>query len=401
MSELFAQILKAEDIENYYLGQSNPFVSARDLLMLQKSTGAVNTGLGTGYFNPKYGALAWAQINLETNVWGILPKSTFPRRGWRVITGMDADYSVGAIAETGSLPDPTYVPMEAHKAEPKQYVDVFEISDIAEALAEVTDEDVAMNSEVLKKQKAVMFAKKINLMLARKSLGSAADGSDSLDPTDATEQKLFTPLDRIVSSYAEAQAVGKANAANVYDIDRSTGASWADAYVDMSVGTPAALTTDRIKGAYMESLKAGANPKVFLTGFDTYAKILGLYEVFMRFMKMSYTDVTFDVNGVKTAKGADAGMQVASVYGIPIVQANDIPNDGSDTLNRMYLLDTTDVEGYGLPRLGVSVLRPTEYWEINNPIITQRFALVGVYRVAGELIGRRLAGQAKIRDIAE
>jgi len=393
---IFAQILKAEDIENFYLGQANPFLSARDLVELQKATGAVTSDLGTGFYNPKYGALAWAQLNLESNLWGILPKSTFPRRGWRVITGMDGDYSSMAIGETGALPDATYMPIEAYKAEPKQVVDKFEISDIAEALAEVTDEDIAVNAEILRKQKAIFFAKKVNQMISRKALGSAADGSD----TEASAGLMFEALDRIVSSYEEAVAVGKPTAANIYGIDRST-AEWANAYVDMSVGDPQPLLVERIRNAYKESLKAGANPNVFVTGYDTYAKILGLYEVFMNFLPMQETGVQFDVGGVKTAEGVDAGMKVASVYGIPIIQAVDIPNDGDGTLNRMYLLDTTDVEGYGLPRLGVSVLRPVEYWEINNPIITNKFALVGVYRMAGELIGRRLAGQAKIRDIAE
>ena len=393
---IFARILKAEDIENFYLGETHPFLSARDLTEFRKATGAVVSSLGTGYFNPKYGALAWAQLNLETNLWGILPKSTFPRRGWRVITGMDGDYTSMAISETGTLPDPTYMPIEAYKADPKQAVDKFEISDIAEALAEVTDEDIAVNAEVLRKQKAIFFAKKLNQMISRKVIGSETDGSDS----EASSGDYFESLDRIVASNAEATAAGAATAANIYGINRAT-ASWANAYVDYSVGDPQPLTVERIRTAYKESLKAGANPNVFVTGYDTYAKILGLYEIFMNFLPMQQTNVQFDVGGIKTASGSDVGMKVASVYGIPIVQAVDIPNDGDNTLNRMYLLDTTDQEGYGLPRLGVGVLRPVEYWEINNPIITNRFATIGVYRIAGELIGRRLAGQAKIRDIAE
>jgi len=115
---------------------------------------------------------------------------------------------------------------------------------------------------------------------------------------------------------------------------------------------------------------------------------------------MSETKAQFGVNGVQTAAGLEAGIQIASLYGIPVIQSVDTPNDGSGSISRMYFLDCSDPEGYGFPRLGISVLRPVEYFESRDYVLLNKFVIRGAYRFVGEVVARFLYGQGKLRDIS-
>ncbi|MCS7137361.1 MAG: hypothetical protein NZ941_03215, partial [Candidatus Caldarchaeum sp.] len=100
------------------------------------------------------------------------------------------------------------------------------------------------------------------------------------------------------------------------------------------------------------------------------------------------------------ATGINAGVQVATLRGIPIIQSEDVAvGTGSGELPYIYALDTSDDEGYGLPRLGISVLRPVEYFEARDPVLLNKFVVRGVFRFVGQTVGRFLYGQGKLRDI--
>jgi len=149
-----------------------------------------------------------------------------------------------------------------------------------------------------------------------------------------------------------------------------------------------------------ETRKRGANTNVFVTGYDTFAVLSTLFMNFVRYLPMGETQVSFGVNGVQTAEGINAGIRVASINGIPVIQTQDIPvGSGSGEVGYIYALDTTDTEGYGLPRLAFSLLRPLEYFETREFLLLNKFVVKGAFRIVGETVARYLPGQGKIRDI--
>ena len=69
--------------------------------LLRKADQPVTTST-QGVFNAIFGAYAWAQLNLEANAFGILPKYPWDKSGWRTITAkadslLDADTEMCAV----------------------------------------------------------------------------------------------------------------------------------------------------------------------------------------------------------------------------------------------------------------------------------------------------------------
>jgi len=385
--------LTMADIEAFYKGLGgHPFFTIEDMYEFAKAAGTIESTL-TGYRNPIYGALVWRQLNAEANVFGALPKTNWPRSGWRVKTDWGNTASSLGIAETGTLPQPTYPPITTVKATPKVLTINFEISEVMEALAEMSKDDIWGAADQIRADYGVEFIKMINRQLLTMAIGTDATS------TTASDGYNLTTLDRIVSSTDEVTQFAStvAGAEDIYDIDRST-ATWANAIVKYSA-TGQDLTDDLIRTTLAEAREKGANTNLIITGYDTYAKIQGLYMNFIRYVPLAETKVQFGVNGIESATGLDVGINVAALYGIPVIQAVDTPSEGANYVSRIYMLDTSDPEGYGIPRLSISVLRPVEYFETRDYALLQKFAVRGVYRFAGEVTARFLPGQAKIRDI--
>lgn len=380
-----ARLITVEDIELFYTGAAqHPFIVHGDLLEILKATGTVSTTV-TGILNKVYGSLVWTQLNQEANIFGMLPKTTWVRSGWRVKTAMATSTDTAiAMTETSALPSAVYPEIATVTATPKIQAEVFDVSDVVEALSSVSADDVWGAAHQVRLEIGAEFIKLINKQLAHKVA----------EP--ATARNTFETLDRVVSKAGEKGFT--TGWEDVYGIDRDT-ATWANAYVDDST-TLRPLTDSMIRNLLTETRERGANTNIFLTGYDTYAAILGLYTTFVRYMPMSETKVQFGVGGIQTATGLDVGINVAALYGIPIVQSVDVAKGGgAGEISYLYALDASDPEGYGFPRLSISILRPVEYFESRDYVLLNKFVVRGVYRVVGELVARFLAGQGKIRDI--
>lgn len=377
------------DLEYFYTGTpGHPFVVHADLLDMidiQKALGTVETAT-TGVLNRIYGALLWAQMNQEANAFGMLPKTTWVRSGWRVKTEFAVtDFTNIGITETASLPPSRIPEVRTLYATPKIHVQVFDVSDVVEALASVSADDVWGAAHQVRAEIGVEFAKQINRALLAKVY----------DPAGRT---VIDTIDRIVSNdqeYSGAQEGWE----DVYGVDRTTEA-WANAYVNMS-STLRDLTDFLIRDLLQNTRARGANTNVLLTGYDTYAVIQGIYLTFARQGNpMTVDRAQFGLNGITTAEGNNVGIQIAKLYDIPLVQSVDAPKgSGSGEISYLYALDTSDPEGYGFPRMSISVLRPVEYFESRDYILLGKFVVRGAYRFVGELVARFLFGQGKIRDI--
>jgi hypothetical protein len=385
-----ARYLTPMDLEYFYTGQpGHPFTlhaELLDMLEFQKASGALETAT-TGVFNRIYGALLWAQMNQEANAFGMLPKTTWVRSGWRVKTAFGVtDFKNTGISETGNLPTSSIPDIATVSAVPRIHVRVFDVTDVVEALAQVSSDDVWGAAHQVRAEVGVEFAKLINQALLAKVY----------DP--ATRNNVVETIDRIVSNDGEYSG-GQEGWEDVYGIDRTT-ASWANAYVDSS-STLRDLTDFLIRNLLMNTRARGANTNVLLTGYDTYAVIQGIYLTFARQGNpMTVDRAQFGVNGITTAEGSNMGIQIAKLYDIPLVQSVDVAKGtGSGEISYLYALDTSDPEGYGFPRLGISVLRPVEYFESRDYVVLNKFVIRGVYRFVGETVARFLFGQGKVRDI--
>lgn len=394
------RVLTIKDLEYFYTGAlTHPFLNPEDLQMIAKDVGTVGTALGTPYFNVVYGYQLWLQLNREMNAFAMLPKTTWARSGWRVVTAWGTTANAIATSETGALPQPTYTTLQVLKTTPKVQALSFELSTVLEDLAGLSQDDIAMNMHNARIVRGMEFGKLLNQQLLLRAIGRNA--SDSYGVSDIPNNLL--PIDLIVSGYPESTlAVGGSaigSKVNVYGADRSSGESVLDAYVDYSPdGTNRTLTDAMIRNAIQKARARGGNPTVVLTGYDTFAAIQGLYMTFIRYLPMSEAQITFTMNGVSTAEGANVGIKVAALYGLPLITSVDTPSDPNG-IQRIYILDTSDVEGYGVPRAGLSVLRPIEYFEGRDIVYLGKSVIRGVYRFVGDTVFRHLAGQAKIRDI--
>lgn len=375
--------IRAIDLELFYAGEAgHPFLDPYEFREVMKTAGTVSTGIGTAVYNPIYGAQVWTQLNLEANLFGILPKVTWPRSGWRVITALANTLGTGGIAETDAIPAEAYPSITTVKTAPKQVAHSFAVTDIVQALSELGADDVWGNIDEIRTHFGFEHRRHINAML----------GTD----VDTPASNNFESIDRVVSGYSESTLTSATTDVDIYGLDRHTAASWADAVVLHNSGTDRALTDDLIRQLIQTVRQNGANSNVFVTGYDTYREIQGLYMNFIRYSPMAETQITVGVEGIQTATGIDAGVKIATLYGIPLIVSQDVPQD---TISRVYLLDTTDPEGYGAGRLSFSVLRPTEYFETRDPFVAGKFAVKGVYRTVGEVVCRFFKAQGKIRDL--
>jgi hypothetical protein len=408
------------EIEAFYKESGNhPFIGYEEIA---KSSGMVTSDMIPDYRNPVYGAMIWRQLNLEANVFGAIPKLNWPMSGWRAQTAFSTDADHTVIGESNPIPDSVFPTLKAVRTNPKLSAIVFEISEVMQALYESSSDDIVAGMEVLKQNLGQEFNKMVNRQMVKRTIGR--EDTEMVSPDDAIYTKTYQgtditvnqkvmieSLDRLVSSYNEVDAYTtdktKNSVINIYNLERvkadgSQGTdSWSDAVVKYDVDG-VELSDELFRQTIAEAEKRGAFSNVMITGYDTYAKILGLYINFARYDVLEKNvNVKFGMNGVETAEGIQAGIKISSVYGIPMIKAVDIPGetDTSKYLQRMFLLDTSDPENFGDARLGVSVLRPTEYFETRDFALLEKFALRGMYRIAGEVTSKFLPGQAKIRDI--
>jgi len=222
-----------------------------------------------------------------------------------------------------------------------------------------------------------------------------------LRDVDSTADTRIDSIDRVCSSYTEVNDCSlDGNDADIYSLDRDTSTGWYHAYVGENNDTDRALTDSLIRAALDEIGEAGGNTTLILTGHDTYAAIQGLYDSQVRYNILGEGKAKVGVNGVETAEGVGVGLDVSTLYGIPLFKSSDCKKD---TLSRIYFLDTSDPEGHGEPRLGLKIAKPTQYFEAGmntgDPFGINKLANEGMFRTMGELICKNFKAQGKIRDL--
>jgi len=343
----------------------------------------------TGVYNAIYGAQAFSQLNNEANAFALLPKRPWTKSGWRVITADAGSSADGGLAENATLPDTTKPTFAEISTKAKQVGHTFDVSFLQEGYVNKGDDAIG-DMEFLRGYFATKHAKAINQQL--------------LVDADTLAGNSFESIDRVAFSAAANTALSYTSGdEDIYGIDRSAN-SWADAVVDHNSGTDRNLTADLIRDTLATLETNGARTNVILTGNDTKYKIFGLFENQVRYPGVLQQGqvAQIGINGVQTDAGITAGARVATLWGIPIFTSQAV---AQDTISRIYLLDTTENEETGVPRLFIALLYPTMYFESGmsaanpDPFAVDRTGTEGMYYTAGELICTFFKAQGSIRDL--
>jgi len=403
-----------DEMEALFYGWNRNFLAKADAPMLTSTTGV---------FNAVFGAYAWAQLNLEANAFGVLPKYPWDKSGWRTIETKvpsicvpccSAVTALGGTPEGGNIADaikPCFAEIEVR---PKTAQLPFASSEVMEWLATHSKDDIWGGLGALRLFMAVQHKELINRMLLADVELPAVTNCGAFAGTNDWET-----LDRIISSCAEEMCLGGACGTDMYDpwrastaiIDRDAGTVY-DATVDSAsgtIGTNATMTDDTLR-TFLRKIRiaGGKDPNVFLGSHEVYSEIQGLYMPSVRIAN-PYGEqlVQIDVNGIQTFRGTGVGIHVDSIYGVPFIPTKDAPSNACDSseVGRLYALDTSDAEGYGYPRIGLMIAIPTEYYEATRrtpgyPYITGAFSEEGLFRTMGETACRHFKCQGKIRDIS-
>ena len=391
---------------------------------LRKADAPIATSTA-GVFNAVFGAYAWAQLNLEANAFGVLPKYPWDKSGWRVIrTKADSicdaggcnNTTFGGTIEGGLIADavkPTFVELDIR---PKTLQYPIAATEVMEWLATHSKDDIWGGLGSLRLFGAVQHKELLNRMLLADVELPAVTNCGAFGGTNDLES-----LDRIVSNDAEEDALGGSCGTDMYDpwrgntsvVDRDapSDAAFCSTVTSASgtIGTNGVITDDTLR-TFLRDIRiaAGKDPNVFLGSHEVYSEVQGLYMPSVRIAN-PYGEalVQIDVNGIQTFKGTGVGIHVDSIYGVPFIPTKDAPSNSCDSseIGRLFALDTSDAEGYGYPRIGIMVNIPTEYYEATRrtpgyPYVTGKFVEEGLFRTMGETACRHFKSQGKLRDIS-
>ena len=374
-----------QELEALYYGNQAGLIQKADAPILTSTTGV---------YNAVFGEFVWSLLNQEANAFGILPKTPWERSGWRLKTAKAGTDETGGIGEAGTIPEsvkPTFVEVTNTL---KTIAHTLEVSEHQQYLYD--KDDGAASLEWLRQDAGVRHKEQMNIMLMADVSADAAGATANYTGTNNIES-----LDRVISNDSEEDAFGGTYDAffDIFGLDRDTATTF-DSYVDHNSGTDRNITDSLMRTLIWTIKQNGGNTTAFLTGFDTYRAVLGLYADQVRYNTVGENAVSIGVNGIQTEKGFDTGMRVQSVYGIPMLMSKDTPQD---TISRLYAIDTSDPESSGEPRLGISIAKPTQYFEsgvdAGDPFPIDKFSTQGVYRTMGEVKCTVLTAQGKIRDL--
>lgn len=385
--------------------------------ILKAGFSTTDPGAG-GNYNPLFGAMAWANFNLEANIFAALPKYVWDFSGWRIFAAKAGLYTptanlaeFGGTIEGGAIAPAIKPTVEEVTVKPKTLQYVFEASELLEQLVDNSRDD---NYGSLAQQRVYasdQFKERVNLMLTRIPTDVTA--------TDASQQLDLESLDRIVASFAEYTFEAHATVADNYDPWRNANGNGIDrttATYDATVQSPSGTigTADVITDAIIRDVLAnvriagGKEPTVMIGGQDTYSEIQSIYMNAYRIQNTAdlRTEFSVGVNGVDTFTGTGAGLHIATVYGLPFIPSKDTSQSAEGSVDDLFILNTSaDKNAPNKPLMGIQVLKPIVYYEAGKrqqgyPFINEAFNDRALYNMLAETTCRNFKAQAKIRDIA-
>lgn len=342
------------------------------------SPGTYNAGT---FWEPLFGAKAWSWLNEEKNISAIIPKETWGRSGFRVLSARAASSGGGIDNDTdAALPshaDLTFVQLYAL---PKTMAHLFDIGEMVEFVSGADDavQQLPIYREQIGKDHAFCINHHLGVIME-----TAAAGDN------------FESIDRIVSSQGEIagnSAIADDAEANLWSSQvNKNAATTYDAQVNHNSASDRDLTLTLIDTVLQTVWDAGGQPKVLVTGTETLMRWQQLLQSQQRFMKSARIVPSFG-GATGPAPGIEAGFMVATYHAIPILPSQHI--DDRDTIESIYYLDTDFIK--------FATAKPTVYSETGAGkefLLGGGFTFMGMYETMGELRCYRFNAQGKLTDL--
>jgi hypothetical protein len=378
----------------------------------------ISTG-DAGAYNPIFGAIAWANFNLEANLFAALPKFVWDYSGARLFTekgdsindkGANNNTSRGGVVEGGLIPDSVKPTITEIQYKPKTLVYPFEVTELHEHLTEHSRDDLWGSLAHQRVYASDQFKEQLNTMLTRDPTSYNDEADDDLSLLD------LESVPRIVSNSAEESAAGLAWD-DAFDpwrgtatIDRDASTTY-DSTVESASGS---LTTSEVitNSAITDILSniriaGGKEPTLLVGGQDTYSEVQKTY--FNAYRIQNTTDLRSEynvsVNGIDTFTGTGAGLHISTVYGLPYIPTKDAHGSSATNAGDLYVLNTSaDKNAPNKPMLGIQVLKPILYYEASKrqqgwPFIVDAFRDRAIYEMLAELTCRNFKTQGKLINI--
>jgi len=411
-----------DDLMKYYYGSIGD--------EFNKASGGFTTDT-QGVYNPIYGAIAWANFNLEANVWSSIPKAPWNMSGWRIFTskgdsipdkGTNNNTTEGGTVEGGLIADSVRPIVEEVFTKPKTIQYPFEVSEVMENLVRYSRDDLFGSLN----QQRVLAADQTKELYNRMLTFLPVD--EATDTIDLTSRLNFESLERIISSTREftGNPPDQTNAYNPWrgtaNIDRSNSAN---TRYDATVVSPAGpLATDLAKSdvitdpfvtrtlAQMRDA-SGKEPTYFIGGNDSYSELQQVYNNGYRIVSEAEVRGEFSsgVNGVQSFNGTNVGLHISMIYDLPLIQSKDMPisklNTGvniGDTSN-IYILNTrSDRASPMFPMLSMRVAKPILYYEASSrqtgyPFINGAFKDRALYETLEDTVCLNFKAQGKMMSL--
>jgi len=406
-----------DDLMKYYYGSIGD--------EFNKASGGFTTDT-QGVYNPIYGAIAWANFNLEANVWSSIPKSPWNMSGWRIFTekgdsiadaGTNNNTTEGGTVEGGLIANSVRPVVEEVFTKPKTIQYPFEVSEVMENLVRYSRDDLFGSLN----QQRVIAADQAKELYNKQLVKLTANLSDA---NDLLSRLNFESLERIISSTVEfsENAPAYSKAYNPWrgtaDIDRSTASNIRyDATVVSPSGSLASadVITDPFITKTLATMRdaSGKEPTYFIGGNDSYSELQQVYNNGYRVVSESEVRGEFStgVNGVQTFNGTNVGLHIAMIYDLPLIQSKDMPtsidsdSDAIGDTSNIYILNTrSDRNSPMFPMLSMRIAKPILYYEASSrqqgyPFINGAFKDRALYETLQDTVCLNFKAQGKMMNL--
>ena len=360
--------------------------------------------------NDVLGAALYVQTNLESNLFGVMPKvdrtgETLPDQPLPLtFRAAHSPPPLQTHAEGGDIPEGRTYEVEEVSADIKRSIAVVEQSDLQQLRAELLDgvplDELTRVDELYQ-----------DLAISRDGLGKVVESGDD----GYGERDKVTELDRIVASSDEA-----ANAVDpdgtpydgdefdIYNIDRQT-ETFADAFVDFDADGDQTLDEETMDGFLDELFDFGdltRDNAVIVTGRRT-ATVLGKLKDNVARAPFPVDGGRDDINDAETAHGVAGTTRRREYDGVPIVEAQHVPTHRGE-LPSIFVLPTDEisVNGTSAPRIAIEEYA-APYVETAGRGEDQGFLSIGtfenkaLYKLDHEVVVRDFSALGLLRDISE
>ena len=416
MTQTFLGFQTIDELTNYIYGRTPDEIL--------KAAGGIATGT-TGVYNPIYGAMAWANFNLEANVFSALPKFVWDFSGWRIFTGKGNSFADagtnnnstrGGTVEGGLIAAPVSPVVQEVYVKPRILQYTFQVTELMEYLVENSRDDL-WGSLAHQRLYAADQAKELYNQMLTQSMANMTSGNYTYHLLD------LESLYQIVSSEAEGSKYNSntvsglwnpwSDTASIFRTGGSAATTW-DSYVNSPANDQTNYTADVLTDSIIRSAMAqvriagGKEPTLFVGGQDTYSEIQSVYMNAYRIQNTTDLRSEFNVtvNGIDTFTGTGVGLHISTVYGLPFIPSKDVSNEGvAGQVSDLFILNTnSDRNAPMKPMLGLQVLKPIVYYEASKriqgwPFINGKFVDNAMYESLMQTTCRNFKAQGKLINI--